>query len=74
MTKLPTLAQVRDDLFAKALQVHEGDTLRFDGDCLHRTQGDVLPCAHIPDFLMDMVQAGGLLNVLKQQAQQANSR
>lgn len=58
----------------QALQVHEGDTLRFDGDSLHRTQGDVLPCAHIPDFLMDMVQAGGLLNVLKQQAQQANSR
>lgn len=24
MTKLPTLAQVRDDLFAKALQVHGG--------------------------------------------------
>ena len=30
-------------------------------------QGARLPCAPIPDFLMDMVQAGGLLPLLKQQ-------
>lgn len=57
-----------------ALQLQEGDTVRFDGDSLYRTTGDVLPCKRIPEFLMDMVQAGGLLNVLKQQAQHAASR
>lgn len=32
-----------------------------------RANGEQLPCAPIPDFLMDMVQAGGLLPLLKQQ-------
>ena len=31
-----------------------------------RATGEPLPCAPIPDFLMDMVQAGGLLPLLKQ--------
>lgn len=51
----------------QALLLQEGDAVRFDGQNLYRTEGDVLPCAGIPDFLMDMVQAGGLLNLLKQQ-------
>ena len=32
-----------------------------------RASGELLPCAPIPDFLMAMVQAGGLLPLLKQQ-------
>ena len=32
-----------------------------------RASGERLPCAPIPGFLMDMVQAGGLLPLLKQQ-------
>ncbi len=58
----------------QALHLQEGDTVRFDGQHLHRAQGDVLPCASIPHFLMDMVQAGGLLNLLKQQTQHALPR
>ena len=58
----------------QALLLQEGEVVHFDGQNLHRTTGDVLPCTRIPDFLMDMVQAGGLLNVLKQQAQHAASR
>ncbi len=54
----------------QALLIQEGDTVGFDGRNLLRAQGDPLPCAPIPDFLMDMVQAGGLLRLLKQQAQQ----
>ena len=33
--------------------------------------GQRLPCAPIPDFLMDMVEAGGLLPLLKQQRRSA---
>lgn len=58
----------------QALQLQEGDAVRFDGENLHSTTDKVLPCKRIPDFLMDMVQAGGLLHVLKQQAQQAAPR
>ena len=58
----------------QALQIQEGDTVGFDGRNLLRAQGEPLPCAPIPDFLMDMVQAGGLLRLLKQQAQQTSSR
>lgn len=34
-------------------------------------KGERLPCAPIPGFLMDMVQAGGLLPLLKQQRRSA---
>ena len=36
-----------------------------------RAGGECLPCAPIPAFLMDMVQAGGLLPLLKQQHRRA---
>ena len=36
---------------------------------VQRADGSVLPCQPIPDFLMDMVHAGGLMNVLKQRSQ-----
>lgn len=54
----------------QALLLQEGDIVGFDGQNICRAQGEPLPCAPIPDFLMDMVQAGGLLNVLKQHAHQ----
>jgi 3-isopropylmalate/(R)-2-methylmalate dehydratase small subunit len=36
---------------------------------VQRSDGSVLPCQPIPVFLMDMVHAGGLMNVLKQRSQ-----
>jgi 3-isopropylmalate/(R)-2-methylmalate dehydratase small subunit len=54
----------------QALLLQEGDAVGFDGQNISRAQGEPLPCAPIPDFLMDMVQAGGLLNVLKKHAHQ----
>jgi 3-isopropylmalate/(R)-2-methylmalate dehydratase small subunit len=54
----------------QALLLQEGDIVGFDGQNICRAQGEPLPCAPIPDFLMDMVQAGGLLNVLKKHAHQ----
>ena len=49
-------------------RLHDGDRVSFDGHYLHSAAGERLACAPIPDFLMIMVQAGGLLNVLKQRA------
>ncbi len=54
----------------QALLLQEGDIVGFDGQNICRAQGEPLPCAPIPDFLMNMVQAGGLLNVLKKHAHQ----
>lgn len=51
----------------QALQVQEGERLSFDGQSLCRTNGEHLGCAPIPDFLLEMVEAGGLLNLLKRQ-------
>lgn len=56
-----------------AFLLHEGESVRFDGQQLIRANHDVLSCAPIPDFLQDMVHAGGLLNLLKQQFQQSPS-
>jgi 3-isopropylmalate/(R)-2-methylmalate dehydratase small subunit len=45
--------------------------LHFDGDTpqVMRANGQVLACAPIPGFLMDMVDAGGLLPLLKNRKQ-----
>ncbi len=57
----------------RATEVGEGERIdvRFapgsDTPQLVRASGECLPCAPIPGFLMDMVQAGGLLPLLKQQ-------
>jgi 3-isopropylmalate/(R)-2-methylmalate dehydratase small subunit len=53
--------------------LQEGESVRFDGRQLIRANREVLSCAPIPDFLQDMVHAGGLLNLLKQQFQQSPS-
>ena len=57
----------------RASEVGEGDAIDVlfepgsDIPLVLTRSGDRLPCAPIPDFLMDMVQAGGLLPLLKQQ-------
>ena len=54
----------------EADQIEEGERVGvvFEGDVptVLRGQGQRLACAPIPDFLMDMVDAGGLLPLLKQ--------
>ena len=61
----------------RADEIGEGETIDvlFESESEHpvlrRAGGDLLPCAPIPDFLMAMVQAGGLLPLLKQQRRSA---
>jgi 3-isopropylmalate/(R)-2-methylmalate dehydratase small subunit len=50
-------------------QLHEGDVVTLSPAGVQRTDGTLLECHPIPDFLMDMVHAGGLMNVLKQRSQ-----
>ena len=54
---------------AEAQQLQEGDAVTLVSAGVQRADGSVLPCQPIPDFLMDMVHAGGLMNVLKQRSQ-----
>lgn len=57
----------------RATEVDDGERIGVrwqtgsDTPVVVRTNGERLPCAPIPGFLMDMVQAGGLLSLLKQQ-------
>ena len=53
----------------EAEQLQEGEALTLSPTGVHRADGSVLHCQPIPDFLMDMVHAGGLMNVLKQRSQ-----
>lgn len=53
----------------EAQQLQEGDVVTLVPEGVQRSDGTVLPCHPIPDFLMDMVHAGGLMNVLKQRSQ-----
>ena len=57
----------------EALKIEEGErvALQFEGDtpCVVRPNGQRLACAPIPGFLMDMVDAGGLLPLLKKRKQ-----
>lgn len=54
----------------QASTLEEGERVQLewtpDGPQVHTDAGRTLACAPIPDFLMDMVQAGGLLALLKQ--------
>ena len=52
-----------------AEQLQEGDAVTLVPTGVQRADGTVLPCQPIPDFLMNMVHAGGLMNVLKQRSQ-----
>jgi 3-isopropylmalate/(R)-2-methylmalate dehydratase small subunit len=55
----------------QAETIGEGERISLDLDDLHapaavRADGAVLRCQPVPDFLMDMVRAGGLLEQLRQ--------
>lgn len=52
-----------------AEQLQEGDAVTLTPTGVVRTDGTVLSCQPIPDFLMNMVHAGGLMNLLKQHSQ-----
>ena len=53
---------------ARADALRDGESVGIDLQALTVTSatGAVLPCEPIPDFLLDMVAAGGLLNQLRQ--------
>lgn len=53
----------------QAEQLQEGNAVTLVPAGVQQADGTVLPCQPIPDFLMNMVQAGGLMNVLKQRSQ-----
>jgi len=57
----------------EASQIEEGErlSLHFEGDTpqVIRANGQTMACAPIPGFLMDMVDAGGLLPLLKNRKQ-----
>ena len=57
----------------EADKIQEGErvALHFEGDTpqVLRANGDRLACAPVPGFLMDMVDAGGLLPLLKNRKQ-----
>jgi len=52
---------------ARAGEIEDGEPVRVDprAGTVVRADGTVLPCAPIPGFLLDMVEAGGLLPQLK---------
>ena len=52
---------------ARAGEIEDGEAIRVDARAgtLWRADGTALPCAPIPAFLLDMVEAGGLLPQLK---------
>lgn len=54
---------------AEADRIEEGEALAFDARAgrVQRAGGDVLACKPIPPLLLDLVEAGGLLNQLKRQ-------
>lgn len=52
-----------------AERIEESETLAFDARAgrVQRAGGEVLACKPIPQLLLDLVEAGGLLNQLKRQ-------
>ncbi len=52
----------------QALHVEDDEPIAFDARAgrVRRSSGEVLACDPIPGFLLDMVEAGGLLPQLKQ--------
>ena len=55
--------------------IDDGENLAFDARAgtISRADGSVLRCQPIPGFLLDMVQAGGLLPQLKQRLKKETS-
>jgi 3-isopropylmalate/(R)-2-methylmalate dehydratase small subunit len=60
----------------QAGRIEDGEALRFDARAGHvtRADGEVLTTDPIPGFLLDMVEAGGLLPQLKQRLQSKEPR
>jgi 3-isopropylmalate/(R)-2-methylmalate dehydratase small subunit len=60
----------------RAGEIDDGETVGFDARAgrVLRADGRVLPCDPIPGFLLDMVDAGGLLPQLKQRLRQGMAR
>ena len=54
----------------KSEQIQEAESITILPSGIHRANGETLSCQPIPDFLMAMVQAGGLMNVLKLRTQE----
>jgi 3-isopropylmalate/(R)-2-methylmalate dehydratase small subunit len=54
---------------SKAEQIQEAEVVTILSSGIECANGELLPCQPIPDFLMNMVQAGGLMNVLKLRSQ-----
>ena len=53
----------------EAERLQDGDAVTLLPSGVHRGDGILLACQPIPDFLMNMIHAGGLMNVLKQRSQ-----
>lgn len=53
----------------EAEQLQDGDAVSLLPAGVQRVDGILLACQPIPDFLMNMIHAGGLMNVLKQRSQ-----
>ena len=60
----------------EAARLREGEHITLDLQALTVTtaQGEALRCEPIPGFLLDMVEAGGLLNQLRRRLAQQNAR
>jgi 3-isopropylmalate/(R)-2-methylmalate dehydratase small subunit len=56
---------------ADAHTIADGEAIRFDAHAasVHRANGDTLACKPISALLLDLIEAGGLLNQLKQRRQ-----
>ena len=52
----------------EAEHIHDGEQIQLLPTGVRRADGTLLACQPIPDFLLNMVQAGGLMNVLKQRS------
>ena len=67
----PTRAPPPQAQFPQAELLQEGESIELDlpGRAVVREGGQRLPCEPIPDFLLEMVQAGGLLAQLKKSLQ-----
>ena len=59
---------------AQAETLQEGETVQLQLPHVVRADHSQLVCEPIPDFLMAMVQAGGLMNVLRQRSQEQSGR
>ncbi|UIN02579.1 3-isopropylmalate dehydratase [Yersinia ruckeri] len=52
----------------QASEIHQGDDLVIDitqGEIKNITQGTIYQCPKLPDNIMEMIRAGGLVNYLK---------